>query len=326
MDQENEEKTVLIDVRVKPDARSGRPAMPCIVHSFGTAAGVTHWLSTNKEFLIGRSPEADVCIPDRLVSQRHARMIVCPEGAVFIEDLGSTNGTYVNDEKVMRRALRDGDEVLLLPDYRLKFCYQVNAITEAAEKSEAEATQDAKTGNVATLDTRACNYTRKEILIQIDQDFIQAKKQNEDLALLMVAIDGFAKINQIHGQEAAAMVLREVTKVVNSVLRREDVLARYNNDTFVILLHKMNEAAVVVLSQRIRRSVKYHHFIHAGERIGVTVSLGIGCLTRKMKSAMNLIQQVQAYLDKAKSVGPDTVNGSQSICTIFHQIGNKRVA
>lgn len=290
--------------------------MPCIVHFSDTPTGAIHWLSANKELLIGRAPDADICIPDRLVSQRHARVIVNPEGAVFIEDLGSTNGTYVNAEKVMWRALRDGDEVLLLPDHRLKFCYQVNVATETAKKGEADAMRDANTGN----------YARQDALRQIDQDFIHAKNQNEDLALMMVAVDGFAKIAQTHGPEAAAMVLCEVTKVISSVLHQKDFLAQYDNDILVILLHKLNEAETVVMAQRIRRSVKYHHFIHAGERIHVTVSLGIGSLTTNMKNAMDMTREVQAYLDKAKSAGPDTINGSQSIRTIFRQIGNKHVA
>jgi hypothetical protein len=58
----------------------------------------------------------------------------------------------------------------------------------------------------------------------------------------------------------------------------------------------------------------------------VTVSLGIGSLTKNMKNAMDLIREVQAHLDKARSVGHDTINGSQSIRDIFRQIGNKHVA
>jgi diguanylate cyclase (GGDEF)-like protein len=316
MVQDNQEKTIFIDVRVTPDAGSDRPVMPCIVHFSGTSTGVTHWLSTTKELLIGRAPENDVLIEDQSVSKRHARIIVSREGTVFIEDLGSTNGTYVNGEKVMRRALHNGDDVLLLPYHRLKFCYQVSVAPDAAGESGAELTKDAPTGNYASQDT----------LIRIDKDFIQARKQNEDLALLMVAIDGFAKINELHGQEASEILLHEVAKIVGSLLRREDVLARYANDTFVILLHNLNEAAAVVLAQRIRRLVKYHHFIHASERIRVTVSLGISSLTTNMKNAMDLIREVQTNLDKAKSVGHDTINGSQSIRTIFRQIGNKHVA
>lgn len=300
--------------------------MPCIVNFTGTETGVTHWLYTNKELLIGRAPEANVCIPDQRVSMRHARVIVSPEGAVLVEDLGSTNGTYVNGEKVMRRALRDGDEILLLPDHRLKFCYRVNVTAETAKKSEADATRDARTGNIATRDARTDDYARQEVLRRIDQDFEQAKKQNEDLALMMVVVDGFAKIAETHGQDAAAMVLREAKKLVSSALHQKEPLAKYDNDTFVILLHKLNEAETVVLAQRIRRTVKFHHFIHAGERFRVTVSLGIGNLTTNMKNAMDLIREVQAHLDKAKSVGSDTINGSQSIRTIFRQLGNKHVA
>jgi diguanylate cyclase (GGDEF)-like protein len=300
--------------------------MPCIVHFSGTLAGVTHWLYTNKELLIGRAPEANVCIPDQRVSMRHARVIVSPEGAVLVEDLGSTNGTYVNGEKVMRRALRDGDDILLLPDHRLKFCYRVYVAPEAAGKSGVDATRDAKTGNIATRDARTDDYARQEVLRRIDQDFEQAKKQNEDLALMMVAVDGFAKIAETCGPDAATMVLREVKKLVSSALHQKEPLAQYDNDTFVILLHKLNEAETVVLAQRIRRTVKFHHFIHAGERIHVTVSLGIGSLTTNMKNAMDMIREVQAYLDKAKSAGPDTINGSQSIRTIFRQIANKYVA
>jgi diguanylate cyclase (GGDEF)-like protein len=316
MGDEKEDKTVRIDDRVKPDAVSGRSAMPCIVHFSDTLTGVTHWLSPSKELLIGRAPEADVCIPDKRVSQRHARVVTSPGGAVFIEDLGSTNGTYVNGEKVMRRALRDGDEVLLLPDYILKFCHQVNVAPEVAGRSGTDATRDTRTGDDA----------RRDMLMRIDRDFIQARKLSEDLALLMVAVDGFAKIDEAHGQDAGDMVLREVTQVVGTVLRREDVLAQYENNTFAILLHNLNESGTVVLAQRIRRAVKYHHFSHKGEKIRVTVSLGIGSLTKNMKNAMDLIREVQAHLDKARSVGHDTINGSQSIRDIFRQIGNKHVA
>jgi len=290
--------------------------MPYIELFSGGLTGLSHWLSSAKELLIGRAPEADICIPDRRVSQRHARVVVSPEGAVFVEDLDSTNGTYVNGEKVTRRALRDGDEVLLLPDHILKFRYQAKVATQAVEKSVTDATREATTGN----------HARQEVLTRIEQDFAHAKKQNEDLALLMVAVDGFTQIAEKHGQVAAAMVLREVTKVISPVLRRDDVLARYNNDTFVILLHKLNEAGTVVLAQRVRRIVKYHHFIHASERIRVTVSLGICSLTKNMKNALDLIREVLANLDKAKSAGSDTINGSQSIRTIFRQIGNKHVA
>ena len=162
--------------------------------------------------------------------------------------------------------------------------------------------------------------------MQINEDFVQAKKQNEDLALLMVVIDGFAKINEKHGTDRGDRVLREVTKVISSVLRQEDLFARYGTDTFAIRLRNLSEAGCVVLAQRIRRAAKYHHFIHEGEKIRVTISLGIDSLTSKMKNAMDLIRAVQTRLDKAKGAGRDNINGSQSVRAIFRQIANKHAA
>ncbi|MBI5070983.1 MAG: DUF4388 domain-containing protein [Deltaproteobacteria bacterium] len=64
------------------------------------------------ELTIGRVPEVDLSLPDELTSRRHAR--IAWEGEVpVVEDLGSTNGTFVNGERVKRRRLQDGDRILI---------------------------------------------------------------------------------------------------------------------------------------------------------------------------------------------------------------------
>jgi len=313
--QKNEVKTVRVDEPVTPDA-AGQAAIPCIVHFSGRLTGVTYWLSSDKELIIGRAPEADVCIQDRRVSQRHARVIVSPEGAVYVEDLGSTNGTYVNGKKVTRCELHEGDKVHVSRHYILKFYYEENVPPEVTGRSGADATRDALTGV----------YARQYLLTRIDEDFVQARKQNEDLALLIFSVDGFAKINETHGRDTGDMVLREVAKVVSSIPHREAVLARYENDAFALFLRNLSEGGTVVLAQRIRRAVRDHDFTREGKKIPVTVSLGIGMLTKNMNNPMDLIREVQTYLDKAKKAGRDTINGSQSIRAIFRQIANKNAA
>src|SRR3989344_5547215 len=108
MGKENEEQTVREDDRMTPVEASDRPAMPCIVHISGALTDTVYWLSADKELKIGRAPENDVGIRDQSISKHHARVVLTPAGAVFVEDLGSTNGTYVNGEKVVRHALWDG--------------------------------------------------------------------------------------------------------------------------------------------------------------------------------------------------------------------------
>ena len=316
MSKENEEKTDRVDDCVMLEGPSDEPAMPCIVRTSDTLADAHYWLSSDKDLTVGRASENDVCIRDQSVSQRHARIVLTPAGVVFVEDLGSTNGTYVNGGKVARQVLCDGDRVHIGPNHMLKFSHELNAAPESMDDGEAGAIRDALTGV----------YARQHVLRRIDQNFIRAKMKHADLALLMFDVDGFEEIMEQHGPRASDMVLREVAKVVSSVLRRKDVFARYDHHTFVILLRNLREAEVVVLAQRIGRVVKNHPFLHEGRKIGVTISLGIGSITRNMQNAMDLIVDVQAFLDKAKRAGRDTINGTQSMRVVFRQMANRHVA
>jgi hypothetical protein len=69
-------------------------------------------LVPGKEIVIGRSGDLDMVLAEDMVSRRHARILFQPDG-LFIEDLSSTNGTFVNGEKIKRAALREGDRVLV---------------------------------------------------------------------------------------------------------------------------------------------------------------------------------------------------------------------
>lgn len=72
-----------------------------------------------KLITVGRTSENDVCIPSKLISRHHARLMVAADGAVTVEDAGSTNGCYVNGQQVHSHALQEGD-VLELGDLRYR--------------------------------------------------------------------------------------------------------------------------------------------------------------------------------------------------------------
>src|SRR4051812_11831281 len=69
-------------------------------------------LGESKEIVVGRSSDLDMVLVEDMVSRRHAR-IACSEQQITIEDLGSTNGTFVNGEKIKRATLKEGDRVLI---------------------------------------------------------------------------------------------------------------------------------------------------------------------------------------------------------------------
>lgn len=77
----------------------------------GPRAGMTFILA-NGVTTVGRHPESDIFLDDVTVSRHHCRFSAVG-GALSIEDSGSTNGTYVNDERIDSAELRPGDELLI---------------------------------------------------------------------------------------------------------------------------------------------------------------------------------------------------------------------
>ncbi|MDC0714470.1 DUF4388 domain-containing protein [Stigmatella sp. ncwal1] len=69
-------------------------------------------LKGDKQIVIGRSSELDMVLVEDMVSRKHAKIMIA-SGAITIEDLGSTNGTFVNGEKVKQARLKEGDRILI---------------------------------------------------------------------------------------------------------------------------------------------------------------------------------------------------------------------
>jgi len=95
-------------------------------------------LPANREIVVGRSSELDMVLVEDMVSRRHAKIIVA-EDQIFIQDLGSTNGTFVNGEKIKRAKLNEGDRILIGTSIIKLVAADPSSTAASPQKMEAQA-------------------------------------------------------------------------------------------------------------------------------------------------------------------------------------------
>lgn len=256
------------------------------------------YLLDQEETLIGRSEDAEINITDARISRHHLKICVA-EGHAVIEDLGSTNGTFVNGERITRQALQNGDKVHISSNTLFKF-----ALGDAAERMFQEemhqmANYDAVTG---VLNKHA--FTKR-----LKEEFSFSKRRRGMLSLFMIDIDFFKKVNDTYGHMAGDYVLNGVAQRIQSAVRDEDILARYGGEEFAVILRGTESKGAVVLAERIRKTVEAEPFKFEQHSIPVTISVGVSTLHgNNFADAQALLARADACLYQSKEDGRNRVS------------------
>ena len=127
----------------------GDDELPCLDVLGGRSKGARYWLD-GKRTVIGRSDRADLEIDDDGISREHARITIDEDDIVNLVDLGSTNGTFVNEAPVDAAVVRAGDRIRLGPDLTLQFWW----------RSKSEASDTAPTPSTLELSAREMEIAR----------------------------------------------------------------------------------------------------------------------------------------------------------------------
>ncbi|HZN94406.1 MAG TPA: GGDEF domain-containing protein [Myxococcales bacterium] len=257
----------------------------------------------NGELVIGRAGSADIVLDDDGVSRRHARVKLLPTGHVELEDLNSTNGTYYLGERISSQMLKDGDKVQIGSTAVLKFSYQ-DQLEEALQKNLYES---------ATRDGLTRLYNKKYFQEALEKEFAYASRHRVPLAVVMLDVDHFKKINDTYGHPAGDHVLQKLAQVVMGVVRTEDIVARYGGEELSLILRQSTEDAANRCAERIRSEVAKTVFSHNGVRMPVTVSVGVSTtLDKEAGSASDLVSIADGYLYRAKRSGRNRVESRKA--------------
>ena len=199
------------------------------------------------EITIGRGRETNVRIEDVGISRAHSRIVRTMEGRQFIvEDLSSTNGTFVGGKKIERAELRTGDRIQVGPNVVFRF-----AILDEAEEKLAHQLYEASTKDGLTK-----VYNRKYLIERMAAEVAYSERHKTPLSIILFDLDHFKKVNDTHGHLAGDVVLRVVAAQVQKTIRTEDVLARYGGEEFVILVRGIPHLNSAHFAERVRKAVE----------------------------------------------------------------------
>jgi two-component system, cell cycle response regulator len=152
-------------------------------------------------------------------------------------------------------------------------------------------------------------YNRRYMESHVTSLVEQALARGKPLALLVVDIDYFKAVNDVHGHDAGDDVLREFATRVKKSIRGIDLACRYGGEEFVIVMPETDMAVAAIVAERIRRRIAGEPFsIGAGAAaLDVTISVGLAALAGVSDTAAAILKRADQALYRAKRDGRNRV-------------------
>ncbi len=295
VDSDYDVKTRVTGLEQMKVGHSGKGCLVVIHAPTQAELGRLHMLG--KEITtIGRGRDNDIVLPSDCVSRRHTRLEQRDQ-RVYVVDLASTNGTYVNDEAqpVRERPLERGDR-LRVGDTIFKYL----------SGSDIEVQYHEILFRMTVTDGLTNLSNRKQLDATLHEEIPRARRHGRELSVLMLDIDHFKLINDTHGHLAGDSVLRGLATILQRRLRPNDRLGRYGGEEFCAILPETALPNAAKIGEELRALVEAHAFVAEDKRISVTISIGVGRLCDGMEIA-DLYRSADEKLYQAKRTGRNKV-------------------
>jgi two-component system cell cycle response regulator len=286
-------------LRVDPEeaarlrASISAPSSAALVMIHGPELGRRHVVEG--ACILGRDPDASIPIDSPLVSRHHAAVQRSGPGEWVIADLGSTNGTQVNDEVILgERPLKGGDIVRVGP---VAFKFMVGEDVEARFLEQIY--------DLSALDGLTRVHNRRSLDEFLRREVARSQRHGNPLCFALLDIDHFKVVNDTHGHQAGDDVLRGIAARIGPTVRAEHLFARYGGEEFALVLPESTPGGAWIFCERVRRSVSGTPFSTVVGAVAITLSIGLAEF--EGDGAEALVARADEALYEAKSGGRDRV-------------------
>jgi len=252
------------------------------------------------ENVIGRSPAAGITLLDEEVSRVHStlRLETGGEGdRLTLEDMGSTNGTFVNGQPVAGLHQLFAGDRLAIGGHVLKVVAMDPLERIFHETLLDQSTKDPLTGLA----------NRGAILGELQSRFDLSRRHGRPLSVVMCDLDFFKQINDTHGHGAGDLVLSSFGELVRQNLRGTDLAGRIGGEEFLLVLPETEMEGAMFLAERLRAALEGTHQALPNATLTVTCSLGVAERNAGDRDGGMLLGRADGALYQAKSQGRNRV-------------------
>lgn len=181
--------------------------------------------------------------------------------------------------------------------------YAVATIRDITERKATEA----KLRELATTDSLTGLFNRRRFMELSEREFARSIRYERPLALFMLDIDHFKRVNDEHGHDVGDQVLRSLSEIAIMALRNADILGRLGGEEFGVLLPETDTDAAFEVAERLRLSIERSSINTSDGNLSITVSIGVAILQPGTQTIANLLKRADVALYDAKQSGRNRV-------------------
>lgn len=249
---------------------------------------------------IGRSNKADLPIEGLGISRIHASFEVDQAGSVFFKDEGSTNGIFVNGQRVGEAELKEGDKIGLGPEVIMRLNFPDNEVLSVMEEMYRG----------ATLDPLTSLLNRRSFQDRLEEEFKVNQRHRLPSCVALMDVDKFKSVNDTYGHPAGDAVLVKLAAILQNGLRTGDLLGRWGGEEFIFYMRQTDVDGAINGLNRLRKTLENADIevpTPDGPQV-IRVTMSIGVATCDPLGQLNwAIENADQALYEAKHQGRNRV-------------------
>ncbi len=225
-------------------------------------------LQPGDQIMVGREEQCELHLNNIAVSKKHAVINYTKKKQLFIIDVGSTNGTFVNHQKISQPTSLSVEDYIEIGDILL----QVKVVSQ----TELDHMQDVMHKLQSAQKDALTGLFRRDYLESTLPKIIEQRQQlKEPISCVFIDLDKFKPINDTFGHQVGDQVLKTISNIIQTIIRKQDPCIRYGGDEMLIIYPKVTEERAKISVERIRQQIAGTPWGRLAKGLNVSASFGV---------------------------------------------------